>query len=229
MTDRETRQRIRSYVIRAGRMTEMQKRAIEEHWQRWGLAYEDGVLAIDAAFARAGPCVLEIGFGMGLSLLDMAAAAPNTNYIGVEVHKPGVGKLLHSMNERGVDNIRIYRHDAVEVLRDCIPDDSLDGVQIFFPDPWHKKKHQKRRLIQPPFVALLKRKLRPGGTIHLATDWEHYAQQMMDVLTSAQGFSNTCGEGQFSPRPADRPLTKFEMRGERLGHGVWDLIFSRTQ
>jgi tRNA (guanine-N7-)-methyltransferase len=229
MTELDTRRRIRSYVLRAGRMTAVQKRALETNWQRWGLEYNGSELAYDSAFGRGGPRVLEIGFGMGQSLVATAEATPETNFIGIEVHRPGVGKLLHSMEERGVDNIRVYRHDAVEVLRDCIPNASLDTIQIFFPDPWQKKRHHKRRLIQPPFVSQLASKLKTGGVLHLATDWENYAEQMMEVLSAAEGFSNTCGEGHFAPRPAHRPLTKFELRGERLGHGVWDLVFSRTQ
>ncbi len=227
MTERDKSRRIRSYVLRTGRMTPVQKRALEENWERWGLEYDGHQLAYDAVFGRSGPLVLEIGFGMGQSLVATAAAKPETNFIGIEVHKPGVGKLLHSMEERGVDNIRIYCHDAVEVLRDCIPDVSLDVVQIFFPDPWHKKRHNKRRLIQPPFVAQLVSKLKPGGILHLATDWEDYARQMMDVLGAAEELSNTSGDGQFADRPQHRPLTKFEKRGELLGHGVWDMVFSR--
>ncbi len=226
MSDSEKRRPIRSYVLRAGRMTPGQQRAYERCWQRWGLEHADGPLDYDAAFGRSGPAVLEIGFGMGQSLVEMAAAAPDTNFIGIEVHRPGVGRLLHSMEERGVDNIRIYCHDAVEVLRDCIPDASLDTVQIFFPDPWHKKRHHKRRLIQPEFVNQLIAKLKPGGTLHLATDWENYAGQMMEVLSAAHGLVNPFGPGEFAPRPESRPLTKFELRGERLGHGVWDLVFS---
>lgn len=227
MTERDNSRRIRSYVLRTGRMTPVQKRALEDHWPRWGVEYDGCELAFDTAFGRSGPVVLEIGFGMGQSLVAMAAAKPETNFIGIEVHKPGVGKLLHSMEERKVDNIRIYCHDAVEVLRDCIPDASLNAVQIFFPDPWHKKRHNKRRLIQAPFVAQLINKLKPGGILHLATDWEDYAHQMMDVLGAAGDLSNTRGVGQFAARPDNRPLTKFEVRGGRLGHGVWDLVFSR--
>ncbi len=227
MTEHDTSRRIRSYVLRPGRMTQVQKRALDTHWQRWGLEYHARELVYDAAFGRAGPVVLEIGFGMGQSLIATAQAKPETNFIGIEVHRPGVGKLLHAMEERGVDNIRIYCHDAVEILCNCIPDASLDTVQIFFPDPWHKKRHNKRRLIQPSFVMQLTSKLKPGGIVHLATDWEDYAQQMMDVMGAAVGLSNTSGAGQFAPRPQHRPLTKFEMRGERLGHGVWDLVFSR--
>lgn len=228
MTDLDQRRSIRSYVIRMGRMTPVQRRALEENWQRWGLEYDAGEPVFDQVFGRAGPLILEIGFGMGQSLVATAKANPAANFIGIEVHKPGVGKLLHCMVERGVDNIRVYCHDAVEVLRDCIPNNSLDTVQIFFPDPWHKKRHNKRRLIQPPFVAQIVSKLKVGGVLHLATDWENYAQQMMEVLGGAEGLSNTSGDGQFVPRPEHRPLTKFELRGERLGHGVWDLVFTRN-
>lgn len=218
---------IRSYVLRTGRMTPGQQRAFDENWVRWGLEHCQQQLDYEQLFGRTGPQVLEIGFGMGQSLVAMAGAAPQTNFIGIEVHKPGVGRLLHSMVEEQVDNIRVYCHDAVEVLRDCIPDDSLDTIQIFFPDPWHKKRHHKRRLIQPDFVAHLTTKLKPGGLLHLATDWENYAEQMMEVLSAAKGLANTCPDGQFAPRPENRPLTKFELRGERLGHGVWDLLFTR--
>tara|TARA_R110002073_G_scaffold550_10_gene4579 strand:- start:16229 stop:16915 length:687 start_codon:yes stop_codon:yes gene_type:complete len=228
MTDPDNRQRIRSYVLRTGRMTPGQRRAYDEGWQLWGLEYRPEELAFDTVFGRPGPRVLEIGFGMGQSLATMARDNPDTNFIGIEVHRPGVGRLLHSIAEHDIRNVRVYCHDAVEVLRDTIADSSLDTVQIFFPDPWHKKRHNKRRLIQPEFVALLVRKLKPGGVLHLATDWEDYAQQMMGVLSAARGLSNTCGDGVFSPRPTQRPLTKFELRGERLGHGVWDLVFSRT-
>jgi tRNA (guanine-N7-)-methyltransferase len=219
--------RIRSYVLRAGRMTEGQQRAFDDNWQRFGLAYEDGLLDYEAAFGRPGLRTLEIGFGMGQSLVEMAAAAPATNFTGIEVHKPGVGKLLHSMQEQGVDNIRVYCHDAVEIVKECIAPDSLDTVQIFFPDPWHKKRHNKRRLIQPEFVALLCSRLRPGGVLHVATDWENYAEQIMEVLSAEPTLENTVAPGQFAPRPATRPLTKFERRGERLGHGVWDVLFRR--
>lgn len=226
MTEKKHRP-IRSYVLRTGRMTPGQERAFEDNWGRWGLEHTAGALDYDAVFGRPGPRVLEIGFGMGASLVAMAAASPESNFIGIEVHKPGVGRLLHSMVDEGVDNIRVYCHDAVEVLRDCIADASLDTVQIFFPDPWHKKRHHKRRLIQADFVVELTRKLKPGGTLHLATDWENYAEQMMQVLSVAEGLSNTCAAGEYSPRPEHRPLTKFELRGERLGHGVWDLVFTR--
>jgi tRNA (guanine-N7-)-methyltransferase len=219
--------RIRSYVLRAGRMTGAQQRAYRDYWPRWGLAHDAGPLDIDAAFGRPGRRVLEIGFGMGQSLVQMAAAAPDSNFIGIEVHRPGVGSLLRRMAEAGVDNIRVYCHDAVEVLEDCIPAASLDAVQIFFPDPWHKTRHHKRRLIQPAFVGLLCRVLGPGGSLHLATDWEHYAEQMLEVLQACPDLDNSAPDGGYVPRPAHRPLTKFERRGERLGHGVWDLVFIR--
>ena len=227
MSDSDNRRPIRSYVLRTGRMTPAQQRAYAEGWARWGLEYADGVLDAAAAFGRSGPVTLEIGFGMGQSLAAMAAAAPWVNFIGIEVHTPGVGKLLHSVANGGLQNIRVYCHDAVEVLRDCIPDRSLDTVQIYFPDPWHKKRHHKRRLIQASFVELLVSKLKPGGKLHLATDWENYAEQMMEVLSSAPDLRNTAAPGCFAPRPDYRPLTKFEQRGARLGHGVWDLIFCR--
>ena len=227
MTELESRRPIRSFVLRTGRMTPGQQRAFDENWERWGLRVADGKLDFDAVFGRPGPRVLEIGFGMGQSLVAMAAAAPESNFVGIEVHRPGVGKLLHGMVEQQVDNIRVYCHDAVEVLRDCIEPGSLDTIQIFFPDPWHKKKHHKRRLIQAPLVDQLVTRLKAGGTLHLATDWEDYAQQMMTVLSATKGLSNSSGQGQFAPRPEHRPLTKFELRGERLGHGVWDLVFTR--
>ncbi len=221
------RRPIRSYVLRAGRMTEAQARSFELGWGRWGVDYQDTPQNFDQLFGRRAPRVLEIGFGMGQSLLAMAESSPDTDFIGIEVHTPGVGKLFHDMAETGVDNIRVYRHDAVEVIRDCIADNSLDRVQIFFPDPWHKKKHHKRRLIQPVFLRQLENKLRPAGVLHLATDWQPYAEQMMTVISANEHFANNCGDGCYAPRPESRPQTRFERRGQRLGHGVWDLIFTR--
>jgi tRNA (guanine-N7-)-methyltransferase len=221
------RRRIRSFVLRPGRMTDAQRRALDENWSHYGLQRESGVLDAPSAFGRSGPLVLEIGFGMGQSLAAMAEADPATNFLGVEVHRPGVGRLLHTLQEQGSDNVRVFCDDAVLVIEECIPAAGLDGVHIFFPDPWHKKRHNKRRLIQTAFVGLLCDKLAPGGVLHLATDWEDYAEQMLEVLTAETRIRNRAGEGQYSPRPDHRPLTKFEQRGQRLGHGVWDLLFER--
>lgn len=222
------RRSIRSFVLRTGRITEGQQKALDDHWAGKGLNVADGLIDLEKVFGRDADTVLEIGFGMGQSLVAMAAAEPGKNFIGVEVHKPGVGRLLGAMSEQGVENIRVYCDDAVEVLAQCIADDSLSRVQVFFPDPWHKKKHNKRRLIQPAFVQELRAKIKCGGVIHLATDWEHYADQMMEVMTAAEGFRNQIGDYSFAPRPDYRPITKFEKRGERLGHGVWDLLFEKT-
>lgn len=217
---------VRSFVLRGGRITAGQQRAFDQYWPRFGLQPEQGLLEPDVVFERAGPRILEIGFGMGQSLLEMAQAAPDANFIGIEVHRPGVGRLLHDLGEQNVSNVRIYCEDAVQVLQQCIADASLDTVQIFFPDPWHKKRHHKRRLIQPQFLSLLASKLKPGGLLHLATDWENYAEHMLEVLEAGTDFTNQAGPGCYSPRPQQRPLTKFERRGQRLGHGVWDLMYS---
>ncbi len=221
----DARGRIRSFVVRPGRITEGQRKALEAGMPRFGLALADGELDAVAAFGREAPLVMEIGFGMGQSLVEMAAASPETNFLGIEVHRPGVGRLLHAMMENEIDNIRVYCDDAVLVLEECIAPASLDGVQIFFPDPWHKKRHHKRRLIQPAFVRLLCERLKPGGFLHLATDWENYAEHMLEVLSAEPALENCAGPGRYSPRPDTRPLTKFEQRGQRLGHGVWDLYF----
>ena len=222
------KRQVRSFVMRTGRMTPSQKRAFDELWPRYGLAREQGLLDLPQVFGRNSDVVLEIGFGMGDSLIDMAKAAPEQDFIGIEVHTPGVGRLLNRAAEEDVNNIRVFKTDAVDVLENCIGANSLAKMQIFFPDPWHKKKHNKRRIIQPAFVQMLRRKLKPGGIIHLATDWEHYAEHMMEVMSAAEGFENCCGAGAFSPRPDFRPLTKFEQRGLRLGHGVWDLLFRKV-
>ena len=209
-------------------MTVGQQRGWDECWDKWGLTLEQGALNMAETFGRSGPVVLEIGYGMGLSLVEMAKTAPDLDFIGVEVHRPGVGSLLNEANTAEISNIRTYNDDAVEVLRQCIPDNSLSRVQIYFPDPWHKKRHNKRRLVQPAFIDALKPKLVTGGIIHLATDWENYADQMMEVMSAAEGFKNLAGEYAFSERPEYRPLTKFEKRGQRLGHDVWDLLFEKT-
>jgi tRNA (guanine-N7-)-methyltransferase len=223
----QSQRRIRSFVLRQGRMTAAQQSGLELHWPQKGLLRENGLLNIEQIFGRSAPTILEIGFGMGASLLQMAQAAPAKNFIGIEVHRPGVGKLLHDMAAVGVDNIRVYCDDAVEVLQHCIADNSLDSVQIFFPDPWHKKRHNKRRLIQPEFVQLLHRKLKTGGVLHAATDWQDYAEHILAVMQAAPNFRN-CADKDYAPRPEYRPKTKFEQRGERLGHGVWDIIFAKS-
>jgi len=218
------RRPVRSYVIRSGRQTIAQQEAIEKHWFKYVIEDHQSPLNPEALFGRKAPLVLEIGFGMGDSLAEMALANPHQNYIGIEVHRAGVGKLINYIENQQIPNLRIYCHDAVEILANCIADGSLDLVQIFFPDPWHKKKHHKRRLIQTGFVLDLMKKLRTGGRIHLATDWQNYAEHMMDVLSGIEGLRNTAGEGQYAV-DTGRPETKFERRGQRLGHGTWDLMF----
>lgn len=226
-TDRPLRQ-IRSFVLRTGRMTNAQKRAYDEAMPLFGLHVKNGLLDFPAVFSRSSDVVLEIGFGMGDSLIQMAQENPQQDFIGIEVHRPGVGHLLSRIQEENISNLRVYAEDALDVLNHCIADNSLAKVQIFFPDPWHKKKHHKRRLIQADFIQLLRRKLKNSGIVHLATDWENYAEHMLEVMQQAEGFANMADSGSYSPRPAFRPHTKFEKRGERLGHGVWDLLFSKT-
>lgn len=217
--------RIRSFVLRAGRVGSGQARALAELGPQFVLPYQPQPLDLNLLFGRAPPKILEIGFGMGESLAEIASAHPENDYLGVEVHTPGVGALLKQIGERGLNNIRIIQHDAVDVLNHMLAPESLAGVHVFFPDPWHKTRHQKRRLIQPPLVRLLASRLLAGGYLHLATDWENYAVQMLEVLRAEPMLTNTAAD--FAPRPESRPLTKFEARGLRLGHGVWDLLFTR--
>lgn len=219
--------KVRSFVKREGRLTKGQERALNEHWDNMGLNHSDGLINTNALFGNDHPIVLEIGFGMGKSLVEMAKAAPELNFIGVEVHKPGVGACIALAAEQGVHNLKVYEHDAVEVLADCIPENSLTTVQLFFPDPWHKKKHHKRRIVQPDFVEAIRQKLMVGGVFHMATDWENYAECMLNDMQSASGYKNLSTTNDYVPRPDSRPLTKFESRGHRLGHGVWDLQFSK--
>ena len=223
-----TRRGVRSFVLRQGRMTEGQKKAFDHSWPKYGLSRDNGMIDPREVFGRDNMLNLEIGFGRGRSLADMAEAAPEQDFIGVEVHLPGVGALLKDVEDRGLENVRVYNIDANDVIDLCLPDASLDRVMIFFPDPWHKKKHHKRRLIQPEFIQRIRHKLRVGGVLHLATDWENYAEHMLEVMNDSEGFANTQEQGGYSPRPDDRPITKFEQRGEKLGHGVWDLLFYRT-
>jgi len=216
---------IRSFVRRAGRMSEAQERFYAEMMPKVSLTYAPGMIDLNAFFGRSAPKILEIGFGMGETTARIAEAHPENDYLGVEVHVPGVGALCKQISERSLTNLRICQHDAVEVVRDMLPEGCLDGIHVFFPDPWHKKRHNKRRLIQPPFVALLASRLKSGGYFHCATDWEEYGQQMLEVLSADPSLINS-SDG-FAPRPDYRPLTKFENRGLRLGHGVWDVIFKK--
>jgi tRNA (guanine-N7-)-methyltransferase len=222
------RRPIRSFVMRAGRMTAGQARALEELWPRFGVEYSTAPLSLDELFGRRAPRTLEIGFGNGENLASLAVAHPERDYFGVEVHQPGVGHLLLLAETNNLSNIRVSAHDAVELLRDQIAPVALDEVLVLFPDPWHKTRHHKRRLIQPPFVELVASRLAAGGVLRLATDWEPYAVQMLEVLSAAQrSFTNESPSGSWMPRPEDRAPTRFEKRGARLGHGVWDLAFRR--
>ncbi len=206
-------------------MSDAQRRAYEDGMAHCGVAYNSAKLDFEKTFARKAPVILEIGFGMGKTTADIAEAHPEMNYLGVEVHTPGVGSLLKEIQLRNLSNIRIIQHDAVEVLTHMIPDNSLAGIHVYFPDPWPKKRHHKRRLLQPVLVELLAQKLATGGYLHCATDWEEYAMQMLEVLSGEALLENTVDD--FAPRPDWRPVTKFEQRGLKLGHGVWDLLFEK--
>ncbi|SDU30486.1 tRNA (guanine-N(7)-)-methyltransferase [Pseudomonas pohangensis] len=218
---------IKSFVMRSGRMTEGQQRGLDQGWPKFGLEPGAGLQDFDQLFGRSAPRTFEIGFGMGQATLEMAAAAPDEDFIGVEVHRPGVGALLNGMLTQNLSNIRVYSCDAIEVLRDCVADASLDRLLLFFPDPWHKARHHKRRIVQPGWAQLVRQKLKVGGVLHMATDWEAYAEHMLEVMNAQPGYRNLAADGRYVPRPAERPVTKFERRGERLGHGVWDLKFQR--
>lgn len=219
---------IRSYVIRSGRMTGGQKAAYDQHWNRYGLDLSAGRISFPELFGRKAPVVLEIGFGMGDSLIDMCRADKERDYLGVEVHPPGVGRIMNNAERHEIQNLRVFLSDAKDVLSECIPDNSLERVQIYFPDPWHKRKHTKRRLVQPDFVRLISQKLSVGGVLHMATDWEEYAAQMLGVADQEKSLQNTQGDRGYAPRPTWRPETKFERRGEKLGHGVWDLLHEKV-
>ncbi len=225
----EHKRRIRSFVLRTGRMTAGQQRGMDEFWPKWGLTLDQGMINPVEVFEREAPLVLEIGFGMGDSLLEQAKTMSDHNFIGIEVHTPGVGRLMAEAGDAGLTNLRAYEDDAIEILKQCIPDGSLDLLQLFFPDPWHKKRHHKRRIVQAEFAQLVRQKLKVGGRFHMATDWENYAEHMVEVMQQADGYENTATDGDYVPRPDSRPVTKFEKRGERLGHGVWDIIYRRTK
>jgi len=217
---------IRSFVLRQGRVSNAQRRAVDTLLSVHGIAYAPDALDLEQVFGRRAPTVLEIGFGMGETTARIAQAQPQNNYLGIEVHTPGVGSLLQRIAEDGLANLRLIQHDAVEVLEHMIAAAALAGVHIFFPDPWPKKRHHKRRLIQPGFVALLASRLAPGAYLHAATDWQEYAEQILAVFAAEPSLANTAPG--FAPRPDYRPLTKFESRGLKLGHGVWDIIFRKT-
>jgi tRNA (guanine-N7-)-methyltransferase len=221
---------IRSFVVRAGRMSDSQSKAIETLMPRYGIEFDDTCGAdlgfFERQFGRAAPLTIEIGFGMGVTTVEIAARQPERDFLGIEVHPPGVGNALKLIEAQALTNVRIIRHDAVEVLRHMVAAQSVDAFHIYFPDPWHKLRHHKRRLLQAPFVALLASRLKRGGYVHLATDWEHYAQWMLEVLQAESSLKNSATD--FAPKPAWRPTTKFETRGVKLGHGVWDLLYTKV-
>jgi tRNA (guanine-N7-)-methyltransferase len=219
---------IKSFVLRQSRVTKAQEEALANLWPVFGLEPSDMLLDFPSLFGRVAPVTLEIGFGNGDSLAQMAAAAPERDFIGIEVHTPGVGHLLKLIGDKGLQNVRVMNTDAVEILQQRIPAHSLDRVQLFFPDPWHKKKHHKRRIVQTPFVTLIASRLQTGGVFHLATDWQPYAKHMVEVLENHSDWHNLAENPPYSPRPDSRPFTKFEQRGLRLGHGVWDLLYTTT-
>jgi tRNA (guanine-N7-)-methyltransferase len=222
------RRSIRSFVVRGGRITAAQERALSELWPRYGVEFAPQQLDLDTLFGRRARRIVEIGFGNGENLVALASAHPEQDYFGIEVHRPGVGHLLLAIERLALTNVRISCHDAVEMLEQQIPSQSLDEILVLFPDPWHKKRHHKRRLIQSPFVRTLADRLKPGGVLRLATDWQPYAQHMLEVLTACDQLGNLSTDGTFVPRPAERIPTRFEKRGERLGHEVWDLAFRRN-
>ena len=218
--------KVRSFVLRTGRLSDYQRDMMNNNWANLGLDYQNSPFDFQAIFGNNNPVVLEIGFGMGRSLVEMAEQNPDRNYIGIEVHTPGVGACIAYALEKGVKNLRVICHDATEILRDSVADGTLGGLQLYFPDPWQKAKHHKRRIVQPEFITRVLTKLRSNGFIHFATDWENYAEHMLEVLRQFENeLENTSATNDFIPRPGFRPLTKFEERGYRLGHGVWDLYF----
>lgn len=225
MTEDQHTRKIRSFVRREGRLTDGQKQALQQHWPEYGLEIAQGRFDAPRIFKRKAAVTLEIGFGNGDSLYAQAAQHPEQDYVGIEVYKTGVARLLRALEEAGLNNTRAYCDDAVEVIDQCLPDACIDTVQLYFPDPWHKKRHHKRRIVQPEFADKIARILKPGGRWLLATDWQNYAEQMLEVLTAHPAFENQSADQDYIPRPAERPLTRFEQRGIRRGHGVWDLCF----
>lgn len=227
MIEKELHPRIRSFALRQGRATIGQQRAIDILWDDYCL---DPTKTYDYAqsFDQDAPLIIEIGFGNGSSLAAMAEANPNLNYLGIEVHRPGIAHLMLLLEERGIKNVKIYHHDAIEILEQKIPDQSVTGIHLFFPDPWQKRRHHKRRIVRPSFIDLLNKKLVSNGYFHAATDWQHYANDMLKTLSENDRLINTSVDNKYCERPEYRPLTKFESRGVRLGHGVWDLIFKKV-
>lgn len=221
-----SKRHIRSFVLRQGRVSTAQQRCLDTLMPRYGIPYTAQPLDLDAVFGRSAPKILEIGFGMGEPTAFIAKNHPQNDYLALEVHTPGVGSLLKQIDEQDIGNLRLMQHDAVEVMRDMLADKVLDGVHIFFPDPWHKARHNKRRLIQPAFITQLVQKIKSGGYIHVATDWQNYAEQVLAVFSAESLLKNTAVD--YAEKPAYRPLTKFENRGLKLGHGVWDLIYKRV-
>ena len=225
MTEVKSLRKIQSFVKRSGRLSKAQIIGLYELWPNYGVSLSDNQISFGELFLYSHDVTLEVGFGNGDSLLEMAIQQPKQNFLGIEVYEAGIGRLINEANKHQLSNLKIIKEDAVEVLQNHIPDDSLSKFQLFFPDPWHKKRHHKRRIIQTSFLDILTKKLKTGGIVHIATDWEDYAEHIMETLESHQHFKNTLGDHIYSPRPKYRPLTKFENRGQKLGHGVWDIIF----
>jgi len=221
------RRTIKSFVLRQGRLTKAQQNALENHWQDYGIDFSEQPLDYQTLFGNNNEIIVEIGFGDGDSLLQQAINQPQYNFIGIEVHGPGVGHLIHNAHTQGVHNIKVIRHDAIDVLTHQIVDDSISRLQLFFPDPWHKKRHHKRRIIKQVFIELIQKKLKTGGVFHMATDWQHYAKHMLSEMDQAETFCNISGTGNYSENKGPRCQTKFERRGIKLGHGVWDLIYEK--
>jgi len=226
--DHNKHREIKSFVLRQGRLTAAQQHALDNHWPEYGIEYSDQVLSFNELFGNDNDVIVEIGFGNGESLLQQAVKQPEYNFIGIEVHGPGVGHLIHHAHSEGLQNLKVIRHDAVEVLKRQIADHSIIRLQLFFPDPWQKKRHHKRRIINPDFITLVHTKLKSNGMFHMATDWQHYAEQMLEQMDKSECFQNTAGVGHFSPDKGWRCETKFERRGIKLGHGVWDLIYRKA-
>jgi len=218
---------VRSFVLRQGRLTKSQEQALSNEWPIFGIERGESELQLNSLFSNDAPITLEIGFGNGVSLATMAEQSPDKNFVGIEVHRPGVGRLLHLIKEKQLSNLRVMDDDAVEIIKNRIPENSLDRIQLFFPDPWHKKRHNKRRIVQPDFVSLISTRLKKGGVFHMATDWEPYAEHMAEVMEASLEFKSL-SDTPYSPKPDSRPTTKFENRGLKLGHGVWDLIYEKV-